>query len=134
MKYVRQKHAKGCGVAALAMVTGVSYDHAMKLIDPEREKGKRFRGTALEQALKAFGDMGVKYQIHFNTKLKDIKNNAYISASLPCGCRHAVAWDAKNKKILDPDTTEISHNGDRVNFSRQYVEKNQNYIVEIIPS
>lgn len=134
MKYVRQKHVKGCGVASLAMVTGLSYNDALKLIDPQRQKGKEYRGTALEQVLKAFNDMGVKYRIHFNSKLKDIKNDAYICASLPCGCRHAVAWDAKNKKILDPDTTEVSHDGERVCFSRQYVEKNHNYIVEIIPS
>jgi ABC-type bacteriocin/lantibiotic exporter with double-glycine peptidase domain len=134
MKYIKQRHTNGCGVAALAMVTGISYDRALKLIDPKRKSGTKYPGTSLEQALKTFTKMGIKYQIHFDTKLKDIKNNAYVSASLPCGCRHAVVWDAENKKILDPDTTEIGHEGGVVCFSRQYVEKSQNYIVEIIPS
>jgi len=134
MRYVKQKHKYGCGVASLAMAAGIGYDRALKLIDPNREKGAQFSGTHLEQVLAALQKMGFGYKIHFDpTNLGTIKNNAYISFSQRCGCRHAVTWDAKNKKILDPDFGKPDHTGKIITFSRQYIRKNANYIVEIIP-
>lgn len=134
MKYIRQRHANGCGVASLAMATGISYDRAMKLIAPNRKKGTVFEGILLEQTLKALNDMGATYRVRFDRKLRQIKNDALISISLPCGCRHAVAWDAKTKQILDPDPVESGHDGVLLHITAGYVQENLNYIIEVIPS
>lgn len=141
MRYVKQRHANGCGAASLAMAAGISYTLAANLIHPKRKKGELFIGTGLEDALKALTDAHIAYRVRFDRKLRNVKNDAYISVDLPCGCRHAVAWDAQNQRVLDPDPADLDHNGKRVDvdplthyLTQKYVEKNLNYIVEIIPS
>ena len=134
MRYIKQRHANGCGAASLAMVTGVSYKRAVQIIAPQRKKGEVFKGTLLEEVLKAFTDMGVPYKVRFDRKLRNVKNDAWISISLPCGCRHAIAWDAKNGQIMDPDPFDTDHDGNKLNINKNYVEKNLNFIIETIPS
>lgn len=133
MRYVRQKHKNGCGVASFAMVAGIGYDKAMKIIDPKRVRGSVYDGTPLEWLLKACSKSSIRYRMIFKKiNLKRLKNNAYISYSQPCGCRHAVVWYAKDQEILDPDP--IDHNGKKYRRSNEYIQKHLNYIVEIIPS
>lgn len=134
MRFVRQRHANGCGAASLAMATGISYKRAVQLIQPNRKKGEIFKGALLEETLKALNDIGASYRIRFDHRLRNVRNDAYISISLPCGCRHAVAWDSKTRQILDPDPYDKDHEGNWLHITNAYAEKHLNYIVEIIPS
>ena len=137
MKYIKQRHARGCGAACLAMVAGINYNRAVRLIQPLRQKGEPFNGTALEDLLRSLNILETSYRIYFGQKLHNIRNNAYIALTLPCGCRHAVAWDTENKRILDPDPLgpdDEDHLGGQFRLTKRYIEKNLNYIVEIIPS
>jgi hypothetical protein len=134
MKYVSQKHRNGCGVASLAMVTGIGYDRSMKILAPKRKPGSFYHGTTLEQTLRALTKLRIQYRMVFDHISFDrIKNPAYISFVQPCGCRHAVAWDPQTKKILDPDSGP-DHSGKVVHYSKAFIQKHMNFIVEIIPS
>jgi ABC-type bacteriocin/lantibiotic exporter with double-glycine peptidase domain len=122
MRYVRQRHVYSCGAASLAMLTGIGYLSIMKMIQPKRNT--KFEGTNLEKCLKVLHKLKIQYRISFNKRLlNSIKNNAYISVQNKNGGRHAVVWDAKNKKVLDPS---------EVTMPKTYIEKHINYVLEIL--
>lgn len=134
MKYMKQKHAGGCGVATLAMATGISYDKALQIISPRRIPGSKYPGTTLEMALKALTKMKLKYRIIFDRiNLERLENTAYISITAKCGCRHAVAWDPVTKEVFDPGY-KPHHTGRKTFIDQKYIKKHMNFIVEIIPS
>jgi hypothetical protein len=94
----------------------------MKMIQPKRNT--KFEGTNLEKCLKVLHKLKIQYRISFNKRLlNSIKNNAYISVQNKNGGRHAVVWDAKNKKVLDPS---------EVTMPKTYIEKHINYVLEIL--
>jgi len=134
MRYVKQKHVNGCGIASLSMITGIGYDRMMRVVAPKRIPGAKYGGTTLEQTLKALSKLRIKYRMIFQRiNLNRLKNDAYISISQSCGCRHAIVWDAKAKRLVDPDSGP-DHNGKNIVFTKAYVKKHMNFIVEIIPS
>lgn len=126
MRVVRQKHTTGCAIAVIAMVTGIGYDKVLKVVHPKR-KPRQCACTTFEQSIKAIDKLGYKYNLIFKKiDLKRLKNNAYLSVTTRFGGRHAVAWDAQKKKIVDP-------NGPGSYMTLEYIKKNMNFIVEILP-
>lgn len=124
MRYVRQKHTTGCAIATIAMISGTGYDKVLKVVHPKR-KPRQCACTTFEQSLKAIDKLGLKYRVIFKKiNLDRLKNNAYISVTNKFGGRHAIAWDAKKKRIADP-------NG-RTYMNKAYVKKNMNFIIEIM--
>jgi ABC-type bacteriocin/lantibiotic exporter with double-glycine peptidase domain len=106
MRYIKQKHITGCGVAAVAMLTGVSYDKALKVVRPDRKPGD-CACTSLKDMISGIETLGHKAQLSYkNTKLRGSKQNAMIIVSNPSRSPHApfhvVVWDAEKQQILDP--------------------------------
>lgn len=124
MRYVSTRHDNCCAIASLAMITNTGYDRIRKLVVPKSQM-RSFKGTTMEKALKALSKLGKQYKISFRKiSLLKLKNNAYISVNMPGGCRHAIIWNAKTKRIMDPDRWKF--------MTKAYVKKNLNFIVEIL--
>jgi len=112
MNLVKQLDGDGCSVACVAMVGGTCYEH-VKEMARFTIGSPNFRNES--HSIKRFLDdeFNIKSRfIKFN-RLKDLKNNsilivAKIDLNLGPKCNvHAIVYDAKKKKILDPDTSDI---------------------------
>jgi hypothetical protein len=106
MKYIKQRHISGCGVAATAMLTGVSYDAALSVVRPDRKPGD-CACTSLKDMIRGIETLGHKARLSYqNGKLRGSKENAMIIVSNPGKNPHApfhvVVWDADKQKIMDP--------------------------------
>lgn len=128
MRYVRSRHVNSCAIAALAMLTGLSYDKVFKTTHPRRKSGKSISGTNKDTVLKCLEKWNIKYRARLNrTSLKKLKHNAYVSImGRNSGDRHAIVWDAHNQRILDPDYHTVKPNTIR------YADKHLNFIIEIL--
>ncbi len=126
MKYVRQRHITGCGVAAVAMLTGVSYDMALQAVRPDRKRGD-CACTSLTDFLRDIEDLGHKCHVSYKkSKLQKFDQNAMIIVKNPTKEAHAplhvVAWDAEKKKILDPWGRKSTFDIDQ-----KYIKKYEQY-------
>lgn len=105
MRYVRQRHITGCGVASTAMLAGTNYDKALKAVRPDRKPGG-CACSSLKDMIKGLEKLGYKPRLSYkNVRLSAVKENAMIIVRNP-GRGHAglhvVVWDAENRRILDP--------------------------------
>ena len=102
MKLIRQKHKSGCAIAALAMVANKEYDEIRNLIYPN---GTRVRGLSSNRIYTTLEKLNLNVKIDI-LYLKHHKyntlNNAILNIVTDNGTRHAVVWDSKAKKLLDP--------------------------------
>lgn len=130
MRYVKQRHITGCGVAAVAMLTGVSYDRALKAVRPDRKPGD-CACTSLTDFLRGIEDLGHNCHVSYKKgSLRRSDRNAMIIVKNPTKDPHAslhvVAWDAEKKKILDPwgraSTFTIDH---------KYIKKYEQYRITL---
>ena len=127
MKHIIQKHKNGCAIAALSMLTGVGYNRVFKIVNPKRKTREEYDGTSAHQVYAALLDLNVKHNITYGKReLLSIKNNAFICVRIKGGGYHAVAWNAKNKRIFDPNPTKIKY------MTKKYISENTNIIVEIL--
>ena len=82
MKPIKQQHETGCGIAAIAMIAGVSYQKALEITHPNylRRKQQFINWKQLRNSLDKFG---IKYdKLHrFRGKLKEIVAHAKLSKS-----------------------------------------------------
>lgn len=101
MKRVQQKHRLGCFNACIAMITGLSYEKALKLVHPKRRKGE-YTETHLPEVVVALIKINADYKLTFDKNIKNIKNPAIVIVKWKNGSSHAVVWDPELKKILDP--------------------------------
>ena len=102
MKTVYQDNGIGCGIACVAMLGGVSYDEAQKVLFPKgairlTSSGKLF--AALKKlGRKPVGDRMISLKrIDFD----DLANDCLVGTLLGKD-RHWVVWDAAARKIRDP--------------------------------
>lgn len=127
MRLVRQVHTTGCGVASFAMLAGIGYQRALKLVHPKRKKGSCACTNPL-QVMRALEKMGISFKVSFTKfKLAKLKHNTELSVRTPHGGWHAVVWDVEQQRILDPQ-----HKGGKSKMSNEYIEKHTRYRVEIL--
>lgn len=125
MRFVSTRHDACCGVASIAMVTGIGYDKIRKLIVPKNIPKGKFHGTTLEKALKTLTKLGKRYKVSFRKiTFTKLKHNAYISINMPCGTRHAIVWNAKTSRIMDPSGFRC--------VTKEYARTHLNFIIEIL--
>lgn len=104
MNLIRQLDKGGCTTACIAMIGGTSYEHI---------RGNVFRDESHEMKRFLDSEFNIKSRFIKFTKLKDIKNDcilviAQLDLNIGPGCSlHAIVYDAKKKKILDPDISNI---------------------------
>jgi ABC-type bacteriocin/lantibiotic exporter with double-glycine peptidase domain len=131
MRVIRQKHTTGCGVAALAMAVGTSYDKMLQTLHPKR-KPRACACTTMVDDLKALEKMGVNYRVSFRKRsLTNIKNDAMVVVKSRWGGLHAVAWDAQKQEVIDP-WAPYGKRKLKVVIDPVYCKKNLAYLIEII--
>lgn len=112
MNLIKQLDREGCSTACVAMISGTCYEY-VKEMACIITGSPNFRNDS--HSMKRFLDneFNIKSRfIKFN-RLKDLKNDsilivARIDLNLGPGCSvHAIVYDAKKKRILDPDDSDI---------------------------
>lgn len=110
MKTIKQKNLNDCGVACVAMLARVDYQDAFDAIHPTG-RSKLTHTKDLHVALERLGRKPLtKTRIGFRSKAPDdLNNDALIFVKMgKKGKRggHWIVWDAKAKKLRDPDRPE----------------------------
>lgn len=131
MKFVKQKHKNGCAVASLAMLSGIGYDKVIKVVHPFYKnygQPRRYPGVHIEQVLRSMEKLGLQFRVScLKQDVTKLKNNAIIAVYIAPGSRHAVVWDAKRKKILDPWWKPS-----KIKITKHYVQKHMAYLAEVL--
>lgn len=109
--YVKQLHDQGCAIAAIAMVTGSSYQDVMVRAFPNgyrrlRQRGRAFDlGVTPKNMVRLIRSYGVKARL---SRLRPVLRTTSIilfdwfpAADSVNGC-HAVVWVPRKRKIMDP--------------------------------
>jgi hypothetical protein len=106
LEELRQRHDNSCGQTCVAMLSGTSYNRVIK------QMGKSYTSTrAIHDGLKYFGVRSAKRLVQFrgNKKYPDHRKlgfDAMLKLVHPKvhrgGNFHWVVWDAKKRKVLDP--------------------------------
>lgn len=107
MRTIKQEDDNGCGVAAVAMLAGVTYGEARAIIYPTG----RSRLTKTKDLHKALRKLGRKPQsdrrIAFGAKtLGELDGDAMVFVKMGKrgkGNGHWVVWDHAARKVRDPD-------------------------------
>ncbi len=103
MRKVRQVHTYGCGPACVATIVGVDYCEVTRHI-----WWKSFKeGTTtkdLQYLLQQYGYHCPDHVLYFGKKnYRDMKQDAIMRISYNRREGHWVVWDAKQRKVIDPD-------------------------------
>ena len=110
MRLIKQKDESGCGIAAVAMLAGVSYEVAKDLIFPDRTTRKRSFVTdtgVLRDALRGLGVPVADGCIRVKDKAQ-LKQDALLKVNRQkSGGFHWCVWDSKRRRILDPGVPPI---------------------------
>ena len=107
MENVEQEDENGCGVAAVAMLAGVSYGEARNIIYPNGRS--KLTGTkSLHAALVKLGRKPLSdRRIGFRSKTPDdLDVDALIFVKMGKkgkGSGHWIVWDNAARKLRDPD-------------------------------
>ena len=106
LRLIKQKDATGCGIAAVAMVAGVSYEAAKDAVYPNRSARRRTFATDtvhLRDALRSLGIPVADRCIRVTKGTSQLPQTALLKTNRkPNGVFHWVVWDGKRKRILDP--------------------------------
>ncbi len=105
MKLVKQLDPKGCGVACVAMVAGISYEEAKRVLFPNHQRHKRSFASDtpdLRRALRSLGFQVADRCIRIS-KTSQLNQTALLKVNRqPEGPFHWTVWDHQNQSILDP--------------------------------
>ena len=109
METIEQKDENGCGIAAVAMLAGVSYDVARAVIHPSG-RSKLTKTKDLHAALVKLGRMPLsERRIGFRSIThKDLDVDALIFVKMGKkgkGNGHWIIWDNAARVLRDPDQT-----------------------------
>jgi hypothetical protein len=108
---VRQDHDSGCFVACVAMLLGVTYLEAFKLVHPNRELDEYGYGFAglegMDPVAQAFE---VLEKLNLNPRLANVKEMRHLRRTAVVIIRwkytptlmHAIVFNPADKIILDP--------------------------------
>lgn len=104
MRLVPQEHIDGCAVACLAMVTGESYELALKVLHPDLTPDTFSAWTSNESLLEAIKRAGRDVVVYPPKPLKDLGPSIllvrYHIGDTPF--MHVVVWDPEKDQVLDP--------------------------------
>jgi hypothetical protein len=100
---VSQQHRDGCFIACFAMMKGISYEEAYKLVHPKKD----FCGEASlppEKAIKILDKYGLETSYQPIKKIRHIKRDALLLIRWRAqpDLMHGVIFDKKNRMFLDP--------------------------------
>ena len=103
MKKIRQRTETDCGVACLAMLAGISWAEARKVLFGRwRRKNFYTEKEEMRAALRRFGIITAKRLVRCKDPRR-LKRDALLNTNLLVdGNSHWAVWDAKRKKVLDP--------------------------------
>ncbi len=125
MKYIRKRYKNDCAITSLAMLTSIAYEKIRKATHPKRKFGKSIPGTLKSTVIRFLKKRNIKHRIRVNRiKLRDLKHNAYVAYWTPHDEQHAVVWNAKSKKILDPEFPKPR--------PKSYIDDNIIFVIELI--
>ncbi len=111
MKHIRQKHLAGCGVACIAMLTGLTYKQVLKHVYPKRWFWQKVKPFPLGPAL---WSLGWEYHevIFPRYPIRQVSKPAIFIIQWTEEDRtkfpffdveaHAVVWDPITQTIFDP--------------------------------
>lgn len=107
MKTIEQQDENGCGVAAVAMLTGVSYDEARAVIYPSG-RSRLTKTKDLHAALIELGRIPLsERRIGFTSNTpEDLDGDALIFVKMGKkgkGNGHWIVWDHAARTLRDPD-------------------------------
>ena len=103
MRYMKQKTKTDCGVACLAMLTGVSWVQARNALNFDKNE-KVFLTTKdqMRDALRRLGVVTAK-RLTVCKYPERLQSDALLRTNvLASGRFHWAVWDAKKQQILDP--------------------------------
>jgi len=103
MRRVFQDDENGCGVACVAMIAGITYDDARRIIFKHR-RGTYTNTTDLRRALKRLHVRIAGRMTPLGTlDYRRLREQAILKVNLyRGGTWHWVVWDPRRKIILDP--------------------------------
>lgn len=111
MKHIRQKHFLGCGIACVAMVSGMSYKQVLDFCYPLRWFWQRVRPIFIGATLT---DMSIRHrEVVGHEYLNNITHTAILVVKhtevekkwnwpFDGTGYHAVVWDPETHTVLDP--------------------------------
>lgn len=107
MKYIRQKHRNGCGIASLAMLTNSSYREVLHKLYPCRLRGNPVPALMGAQGLgTALRRLGLKGSVIDPAKLRLAESIdpllIWLSPRLDSNVAHLAVWDPSTRQVLDP--------------------------------
>jgi hypothetical protein len=108
MRWIKQRTTTDCGIAAVAIVAGVSYEEAKAAFGPFPGRGFLTEAKDLRRALKALG-------VPLSKRLRRLRGATQIR--LKCDAialvgvagkngneeNHWIVWDALEQRLLDPE-------------------------------
>lgn len=122
MKLIKQRHTTGCGIASLAMVAGISYAAACKLLHPKHVLRHKLSAIYEPDVVASLRKLGIKANaVKARTltngvpriiQIKELTQPSILIIEVPKRygkiefentTMHAVVWDPISKKILDPN-------------------------------
>ena len=108
MRLIWQQDPSGCGVACVAMVAGISYTQAKRVLFPDITGGQKnfaLNAYQLRDGLRSLGfQVGNKF-VRVPKDIRELKFAAVLKANdQENGLWHAVVWDPRRLLILDPNT------------------------------
>lgn len=110
MRLVRQRHQRGCASACLAMLTGKTYYQVLNYLHPKRKRNKRGYDVAIghKEFFYALSKYGFKPELDWVADITKLEVPAVLAVHLSevDNNLHAVLWDSKEKRILDPNRAQ----------------------------
>ena len=108
MRLVRQQDTTGCGIASVAMIAGISYAQAKRVLFPDVTGGRRNYSLNAYQLRDGLRSLGFQVSNNFVRVPRDIRNlkfTAILKANeQQDGGWHSVVWNPMRQLILDPNT------------------------------
>lgn len=106
MERIYQEIIDGCGVACLAMVTGIDYRRALGVLHPcvDPDDHQVSHETANEDLLEAIKQAGFEVNVRARPDIRTLKD-AVLVVRYRIGddtFMHSVVWDSKKQQVLDP--------------------------------
>lgn len=102
MKLVKQKNKTSCGVACFAMVMGISYRRAMKMLHPERFWWFSDATTSMGAIMEKLDEMHITCSVGAGNDFHTLQRKAIVIVKINETRHHAVVWCPNSQRILDP--------------------------------
>jgi hypothetical protein len=108
LRRVEQLHGNGCFIACLAMLKGITYEEAFKLIHPDKDMAAISYydriGLTPEESIQRLEQLGLGPVHRPLRQLRNLRRTALLLIRWEHAptLLHGVVFDASTKKFLDP--------------------------------